>query len=104
MSDDINVDGIYNGGNIKVTSPIKKKKKTEQEEKLLKEVGLLNKQYNKLLVETNTLRKKFSFQEYSIKVLKDDTTRLKNKNRALEIELNNALQDIEVIKKKLGIN
>lgn len=103
-NDDIKVDEIYNGGSIKVNTPVQKKKPTESNEKLFKEVGLLNKQYNKLLVETNTLRKKFSHQEYSFKNLKDENTRLKNRNRALEIEINHIMEDMKLIKMKLGIN
>lgn len=102
--DGFKIDDMYKDGNIKVNTPKSKKKpETTDVEKLLKEVSLLNKQYNRLLVETNTLRKKHSYQDYTIRQLRDENNKIRNLNSRMRREIEDVNDDLDKIKKKLGL-
>jgi hypothetical protein len=92
------IDDMYKDGNIKIKAPkpLNGKGSDSEIEKLLKEHNLLNKQYNKLLIETNTLRKRFSYQENNIKKMANDIAYLGNENRKLMVKLEMLMNAIEM--------
>lgn len=100
------IDDMYKDGNIKVKppQPLNKKKQFNdvEFERFLKEHSLLNKQYNKLLVETNTLRKRFAYQEQNMKNLSNELGSVKNENNRMKQRLDALLVTIESIYAKLG--
>lgn len=110
-SDDgfINIDEMYKSGNIKIPPPRmlnQKKLPSNLEvlyEKTNKDVGVLNKQYNKLLIETNTLRKRIAYYESKVREIENDNKRLRNTNSQLRSTIDQLNDDITIIKNKLGI-
>lgn len=108
---DAYLDEMFGGGNIKVPPPIMLNKQSKNKsnietlyEKTNKELIVLNKQYNKLLVESNTLRKRVAFYENKLRDVDRECSRLSSNNKQLRNIVNDLEVDIKAIKNKLGLN
>lgn len=100
------IDEIYKddtlNNKVKKKQPVSVTGDKQDINKIIKEHTLLNKQYNKLLVETNTLRKRFAYQENNIKKLIDEVNYLSNENQKIKQRMNTFLAEIEDVYAKLS--
>lgn len=103
------VDEIYKDGNVAIPPPKmlnQRSEPTKLEEaynKTNKEVGLLNKQYNKLLIESNTLRKRIAYYENKLRQVDNDNNKLSISNGKLRDRVDTLEDNIIAIKNKLGL-